>query len=287
MSHNPPVGHPSDLVAGPSQPHETEHHVGGFTPSAHRGDEVSHGSSHHSQQPVAHHASSAIQNTVGSFEGVQFRIDHRDSNSLLALNLHPGYQVQGKSGAMVAMAASVQITGKMKLSFRKMLTGGEMTSSTFTGPGEVLLAPEIWGDIVPIYLDGQTEWNLSRDAFLASTMGVTKTSKAQSFGKAMFSGEGLFVHKASGVGMLWIQSLGAIVQKQLKQGEQWIVDNGHLVAWTASYAVERIAAGGFFSGSHTGEGLVCRFTGPGTVFIQTRNPSSLGAWIAAQMPAQG
>ena len=37
------------------------------------------------------------------------------------------------------------------------------------------------------------------------------------------------------------------------------VDNGHLVAWTAQYKVERIDAGGFFSASHTDEGLVCRY----------------------------
>ena len=37
------------------------------------------------------------------------------------------------------------------------------------------------------------------------------------------------------------------------------VDNGHLVAWTAQYKVERINAGGFLSGAHTDEGLVCRY----------------------------
>jgi uncharacterized protein (AIM24 family) len=39
---------------------------------------------------------------------------------------------------------------------------------------------------------------------------------------------------------------------------------------------------GFFSGMHTGEGLVCRFTGPGDIYIQTRNPEALSGWIVAQ-----
>jgi hypothetical protein len=38
-----------------------------------------------------------------------------------------------------------------------------------------------------------------------------------------------------------------------------IVDNGHLVAWSANYNIERIGAGGLLSGVHTGEGFVCRF----------------------------
>ncbi len=52
----------------------------------------------------------------------------------------------------------------------------QMTESLFTGPGEVLLAPETWGDIVPIQLDGQTPWNVGKHAFLASTPGVKRTA---------------------------------------------------------------------------------------------------------------
>jgi uncharacterized protein (AIM24 family) len=53
------------------------------------------------------------------------------------------------------------------------------------------------------------------------------------------------------------------------------VDNGHLVAWNTKYILERVASGGIISGLSSGEGLVCKFTGPGTVFMQTRNPVSL------------
>lgn len=55
-------------------------------------------------------------------------------------------------------------------------------------------------------------------------------------------------------------------------GEKYIVDNGHLVAWNTKYVLERVASGGIISNMASAEGLVCKFTGPGTVFIQTRNP---------------
>jgi hypothetical protein len=58
---------------------------------------------------------------------------------------------------------------------------------------------------------------------------------------------------------------------QLADGEKYIVDNGHLVAWNTKYVLERVTSGGLISGIASGEGLVCKFTGPGTVFIQTRN----------------
>ena len=92
------------------------------------------------------------------------------------------------------------------------------------------------------------------------------------------SGEGLFVYQVNGQGVMWVQSLGAITSRTLQPGEQWIgegassatdvsdeiltadaVDNGHLVAWTAQYKVERVDAGGLFSAAHTDEGLVCRY----------------------------
>ncbi|CAF0770946.1 unnamed protein product [Adineta steineri] len=224
----------------------------------------------------------SLADTVGQFNGGYYKVDHRDTNALLSVTLQPNTPFYAQPGAMVAMGPEITLKGKLKFSFKKMFTGGDMTQSTFTGPGEVLLAPPIWGDIVPIQLDGQTQWSIGRGGYLAMTHGVVKDTKSQGLGKALFSGEGLFVHRVSGTGIVFVTSLGAIIQRQLKQGEQWIVDNGHLVAWTCSYSIER-AGGGIMSGMHSGEGLVCRFTGPGIVYIQTRNPEALSDWIQSQV----
>ena len=48
---------------------------------------------------------------------------------------------------------------------------------------------------------------------------------------------------------------------QLREGEKYIIDNGHLVAWNCKYVLERIASGGIISNLSAGEGLVCKFTG--------------------------
>ncbi|CAF1400649.1 unnamed protein product [Rotaria sp. Silwood1] len=225
----------------------------------------------------------SLANTTGVFNGGYYKIDHRDTNALLRVRLQPNAPFYAKPGAMVAMSPEVTLKGKFKFSFKKMLTGGNMSQSIYTGPGEVLLAPAIWGDIVAIQLDGRTEWNVGRDGFLAMTHGVVKETKSQGFGKALLSGEGLFVHRVSGVGIMFVTSLGAIVRRDLRHGEQWIVDNGHLVAWNCPYSIER-TGGGIMSGIYSGEGFVCRFTGPGTVFIQTRNPEALSYWISSHVP---
>jgi uncharacterized protein (AIM24 family) len=48
-------------------------------------------------------------------------------------------------------------------------------------------------------------------------------------------------------------------------------DNGYLVAWYENmpYRIE-MAGGSFAKGFLSGEGVVVIFTGPGTVYVQTR-----------------
>jgi uncharacterized protein (AIM24 family) len=90
-----------------------------------------------------------------------------------------------------------------------------MAHSTFTGPGELLLAPSTLGDISLLRLDGKSEWSVGKDAFVACTQGVVKEYKSQGFSKMMFSGEGLFVYKITGNGLVWYASFGAIIKKDV------------------------------------------------------------------------
>jgi uncharacterized protein (AIM24 family) len=119
------------------------------------------------------------------------------------------------TGAMIAMTPTVTLKGTVKFSMKKLIAGGEMAHSTFTGPGELLLAPASLGDITNIRLSGDDQWSVGKDAFLACTQGIVKEYKRQGIGKAMFSGEGLFVYKMSGNGLLWITSFGAIIRKDV------------------------------------------------------------------------
>jgi uncharacterized protein (AIM24 family) len=91
------------------------------------------------QTPLA-----SLADLTGDFPGGYYKIDHRDTNTLLSITLLPHAQLQAHPGAMVAMTPDVQLKGKLKFSFKKMFTGTEMSQSLFTGPGEILLAPSIW-----------------------------------------------------------------------------------------------------------------------------------------------
>jgi uncharacterized protein (AIM24 family) len=116
---------------------------------------------------------------------------------------------------MIAMSHTMTLKGNLKFSLKKALIGGDLTKSTYTGPGELLLAPATIGDITIIKLGGNETWSVGRDAFLACTQGIVTEYKSQGIGKAIFSGEGLFVYKISGMGVLWVTSFGAIIRKDV------------------------------------------------------------------------
>ncbi|KKZ67075.1 hypothetical protein EMCG_07246 [[Emmonsia] crescens] len=230
---------------------------------------------------------STTADDIGTFNGGSYRISHRDTNTVLTLQLAMGCPMIAKPGAMIAMSPTMTLKGSVKFSMKKLISGGEMSTSTYTGPGELLLAPTMLGDISVLPLNGKETWSVGKDAFLASTQGVVKDFKNQGLGKALFSGEGLFVYKISGNGLLFMQSFGAIIKKDLADGEKYNIDNGHLVAWSCKYVMERVASGGLISGMSSGEGLVCKFTGPGSVYLQTRNPASFATWVMANGAAGG
>ncbi|KAK7427875.1 hypothetical protein QQZ08_005648 [Neonectria magnoliae] len=225
---------------------------------------------------------SATHDDVGTFNGGSYRISHRDSNTILTIQLAMGCPVTAKPGAMIAMSPTVTLKGQLKFSVKKVISGGDISSSTFTGPGELLLGPHMLGDITSLRLTGKETWSVGHDAYLASTQGVIKDSKRQALSKAMFSGEGLWVYKMSGTGLLWLSSFGAIIRKDLVDAEKYIVDNGHLIAWNTKYVMERVASGGIISGLASAEGLVCKFTGPGTIYMQTRNARAFSAYMGGQ-----
>jgi len=153
---------------------------------------------------------------VGTFNGGSYRISHRDSNTVLTIQLAVGCPINAKPGAMLAMSPSVQLKGHYKITVKKFLAGGDMGTSTFTGPGEVLFAPHMLGDITSLRLNGGNEaWSVSSDAYLASTQYIVKDYKRQGLSKAIFSGEGLWVYKITGTGLVWLTSFGAIIRKDV------------------------------------------------------------------------
>ncbi len=224
---------------------------------------------------------------------MKYSVHYKDTFSLLEVQLEQGEGVKAESGAMVTMDSTIDVEGKAEGGIFKglgrMLAGESFFFQTLVanrGAGTATLAPTTIGGIVPIKLEGGA-YNVQKDGFLAASNGISIDTKMQNLSKGLISGEGFFILKVHGSGVVFVSSYGSVHEIDIPAGKEVIIDNGHLVAWpeTVSYKIEK-ASKGWISSLTSGEGLVCRFTGPGKVYVQTRNPGSFIDWVYSKLPAK-
>jgi uncharacterized protein (TIGR00266 family) len=207
---------------------------------------------------------------------------------------HPGEQLVTESGAMVARDTAVTMQTNMRgglgSALKRSLLGGEslfQNTFTATAPGQtVWVAPAPEGAIECVDLQPGQELFMQSGAYLCSTAGVQLDTKFQG-ARGFFSGEGLFLLRVYGQGRVWFCTYGAIHAVDIgSQYQGYICDTGHMVAFTQglSYSVNKV--GGLKSLFLSGEGLVCTFQGQGRLWMQTRDPGALAAFLHPFRPVK-
>ncbi|MDB5098475.1 MAG: hypothetical protein JWM80_2896 [Cyanobacteria bacterium RYN_339] len=233
---------------------------------------------------------------------MRYEIAFQPSYSLAIVQLEPGEEIRAEAGAMVSMSADLTLEAKVNSAQgggifsalkKAVLTQESFFISTIKATskaGEVTLAPSTPGDINA--LEVQKPLMLHAHSYLASTMNISVDSKFAGF-NSFVGGEGLFFLRVTGTGTVFMTSFGALYKKTLQPGERYVVDTAHMVAFEEGVTMTtRMAANdgkaGFFkraaTSAATGEGLVMEFTGPGNVWIQSRNPGAFSAWVHELMP---
>ncbi len=217
-------------------------------------------------------------------------IQYDPAYSLATVTLTANERIKSESGAMVCHSAGFQVEtssdgGFMKGLKRAALGGESFFVNTWVAPaqgGSISFAPPYVGDMVHANIEGDTLF-LQSGAFVASSPALEVDTK---FGgaKSFFSGEGLFLLKISGTGDLIFSSVGAIHTVELAAGEVMTVDTSHMVGFSGgvTYTVRKV--GNWKSTLLGGEGLVCDFSGPGILWIQTRSPQGMAGWIQSLIP---
>jgi uncharacterized protein (TIGR00266 family) len=229
----------------------------------------------------------------GEGRGYTYELLHQPAFALAVVRLQAEQSIMAEAGAMVSMSANVELQSQMKGglmgAFKRAVGGESAFVSTFTargGPGEVTFAPGGPGDIAAIELSNQLFY-VQSSSYLAGDVSLTVDTRWGG-AKSFFGGEGLFVLQVNGTGLLLLSSFGAIHRKRLAQGERYVVDTGHLVAWegTTQYTLRK-AASGFLRSLVSGEGIVAEFSGPGELLIQTRNLAAFAGLMKPFFPTQG
>jgi len=209
----------------------------------------------------------------------QYSIDCKPDFSFLTIQLGAHKTLKVEASAMAAMSSNMKMKTKMRGGLGRFLTGESLFINEFTaegGAGEIRIAPGAPGDLDHVLLENDVIY-LQNSAFVAAGMDVKLETKWQGLVKGFFSGESLFLIRCSGKGDLWFNTFGAMIQIDVR-GE-YIVDTGHVVAFTDGLRYEVTKLGGYKSLFLSGEGLVCRFNGEGKLWIQTRQLPAFGGWV--------
>lgn len=195
-------------------------------------------------------------------------------------------------GAMIAMTPNIEVkaqfaSARVLSSLKRSLLGGEsFFTTTFTAEGdaELLLGRGQPGDILCLDLNDETVF-VQSGGFIACTEGI-KVDTAWGGARSFFGRMGLFLLKISGTGKLFVGAFGAFHTVDLEADQDFLIDNGHVVCFSDNTSFTIDKSGGFKTFLTSGEMLVCRFRGPGRVWLQTRNPGAFSDWIDRFRPVQ-
>lgn len=207
--------------------------------------------------------------------------------------LEPGESFVSEAGKMVRMSPTIETDvttrsrggGGILAGLKRLVGGDSFFLSTYHaqgGPGEVVLAPFLLGEVAVVELDGSQSWLCAGGSYMASGPDVAVEPKWQGM-KGFFTGESLFYLEASGTGPLVVNAFGNI--RTLDVDGTLIIDTGHVVAFESGMTYEITKAGGsWLSSFFAGEGVVMKFSGRGRIMVQSHNPTEFGKALGPLLP---
>lgn len=230
------------------------------------------------------------QRSAGVADDIDFEIKGEELQ-FVEIELDPGESAVAEAGAFVWKDSSVQMTtvfgdgsadqgggvmGKLLGAGKRLVTGESLFTTVFThhgqGKARVAFASPTPGSILPLNL-GQLGGTLicQKDSFLAAARGVSIGIHFQKrVMTGLFGGEGFIMQRLEGDGWVFVQMGGALVERELKPGEELHIDTGCVAAYTPSIDFDLVMAGGVKNVLFGGEGMFfARLRGPGKVWIQS------------------
>eukprot|EP00581_Thalassiosira_minuscula_P031287 CAMPEP_0183763108 /NCGR_PEP_ID=MMETSP0739-20130205/9477_1 /TAXON_ID=385413 /ORGANISM="Thalassiosira miniscula, Strain CCMP1093" /LENGTH=356 /DNA_ID=CAMNT_0026001465 /DNA_START=10 /DNA_END=1081 /DNA_ORIENTATION=+ len=230
--------------------------------------------------------------TASSIEGKESQI--------VTIRLEPDQVLRAESGAMMYMTDGVSMNtttgGGLSAGFQRMLTGQNVFISDYTydgssGPfGYVALGTDFPSKIIRLSLE---EYGgkivCQKGALLCASHTVDITMEfTKSFGSGFFGGEGFVLQGLSGTGDVMVKAGGALIRRDLREGEVLRISSGCLVGFQAGVEYDIPMVPGFKNVVFGGEGLfMTTLTGPGTVWLQGQPPQRMISEIARRVPSGG
>lgn len=207
------------------------------------------------------------------------------------IKLNPGQEFTAEAGCMIAMSPDIAMTtttykknsGGILKGLKRLLSGESFFLNHYkasSNGGTVWVGATHAGDMMVKELNGEGII-VQGGSYVASTPDIEINMNWQGF-KSLLSKESLFWLSIKGKGTVIVNSFGAIYPIQIN-GE-YIVDTGHIVAFDETLNFTLTKAGkSWVSSILGGEGLVCKFKGNGTIWIQSHNTGSFGSTLGPKL----
>lgn len=232
---------------------------------------------------------------------IDFEI-HGQEMQYVEIELDPGESAIAEAGSMMLKDPSIEmdtifgdgsktesgIFGTIASAGKRILTGESLFMTVFThkgaGKAKVAFASPYPGSILAFHLtDLDGTLITQKDAFLCAAKGVSVGLHFQrKIMTGLFGGEGFIMQKLEGDGYAFVHCGGAVLERDLKPGEELHVDTGCVAAMTSTIDFDVVRAGSVKSMIFGGEGVFfAKLKGPGRVWLQSLPFSRLAGRVLA------
>lgn len=213
---------------------------------------------------------------------------------VVVCELEAGEAMITEGGAMSWMSPNMKMettgSGGAGKALGRFLSGEKLFQNRYTALGEsgmIAFASSFPGSIKAFEIGQGNELICQKGVFLAGEDGVELSVYLnKKLGKGLFGGEGFIMQKLSGRGTVFGEFDGHVVEYELEEGQQIVIDTGHLAAMSATCRMDIQMVQGAKNMIFGGEGLFNTVvTGPGHVWIQTMPLVNVAGILSPYMPA--
>jgi uncharacterized protein (TIGR00266 family) len=232
------------------------------------------------------------------------KLEYRIVGSILQtveIDIPQGERVFSETGGMIwmdqgiEMETSIQkgkedkgVLGNLLGAASRALQGESLFLNYFSAPnapGTVSFASSFPGKILPFQLAAGESMIAQRGSFLVGQEEVDLKIEWRGAGAAFFGGEGLILQRLTGPGLVFLEIDGELTERDLKPGQQLLVDTGHIACFESSITYDIQMQKGFKNILAGGEGIfLARLTGPGKVWLQHMTMTKLAGRLVPFLP---
>lgn len=216
-----------------------------------------------------------------------------DTLPVVICQLEAGETMITERGSMSWMSPNMKMetstNGGVGKAFGRMFAGEAMFQNRYTaqgGHGMIAFASSFPGSIRAFEIGPGKEYIFQKKAFLAGEAGVNLSVHFhKKVASGLFGGEGFILQKVAGMGTVFAEFDGHVIEYDLQPGQQIIVDSGYLAAMDSTCQMDIQTVPGLKNMVFGGEGLFNTvITGPGHVWLQTMPISAVSGALRPYFP---